>query len=298
MFSRVTILKKAKDLNKQENSNISTNILLIVATLLTIFVVIAFIVLAYNKNLLSLGLNEIGDSFAGFAGFLAFLWLIVTVLLQSTELRLQRYEVSGLKSASEDQAKSLKASLQVQTLTFMRDRQKEITPSLIDKHNQIGKTMASFLNAYIKMKYADEFIKSPRQGVTWLLGYFLADNVSAKLPYNQVNHSTLKDKFDYDAYLDLDTILYAIDDSWALCKPLYRDAIEYGYTEDIESWLAQLDILWYRDYYEAMNHFHKELRLIIAKGGIASKLATHFINVRDSNEGNETEVDIPFKAVT
>lgn len=285
-------------MNKQESSNISTNILLIVATLLTIFVVVAFIGLAYNKDLLSLGLNEIGDSFAGFAGFLAFLWLIVTVLLQSTELRLQRYEVSGLKTASEDQAKSLNASLQVQTLTFMRDRQKEITPSLIDKHKQIGKTMASFLDAYVEMKYADEFINSPHQGVTWLLGYFLADDVPAKLPYNQVNRSNLKDKFDYDAYLALDAILYTIDESWTLCKPLYRDAIEHGYIEDFESWLAQLDILWYRDYYKAMSHFYQELRLTIAEGGIASELATHFINARESYEGNDIELDIPFKVVT
>lgn len=282
-------------MNKPENSNISTNVLLIVATLLTIFVVVAFIGLAYNKNLLSLGLNEIGDSFAGFAGFLAFLWLIVTVLLQSTELRLQRYEVSGLKAASEDQAKSLNASLQVQTLTFMRDRQKEVTPSLIEQHNHIGKTMASFLDTYVEMKYSNEFVNSPHQGITWLLGYFLADNAPAKLSKTQVNRTILKDKFDYDAYLALDAIIYSIDDSWTLCKPLYRDAIEYGYAEDFESWLAQLGILWYRDYYKAMSHFHKELRLIIAEGGIASELATHFINARVNDEPNEKELDIPFK---
>jgi hypothetical protein len=110
----------------KEESNRTNNILLLIATLLTIFVVVVFSVLSFQKNLLSLSLNEIGDSFAGFAGCLAFLWLIVTVLLQNTELRLQRKEVSGLKGATEDQALSLKASLQVQTLVFIRDRQQEI----------------------------------------------------------------------------------------------------------------------------------------------------------------------------
>jgi hypothetical protein len=38
--------------------------------------------------------NEIGDTFAGIAGALAFLWIIVTVMLQSSELSEQRKEIS------------------------------------------------------------------------------------------------------------------------------------------------------------------------------------------------------------
>jgi hypothetical protein len=37
--------------------------------------------------------NEIGDTLAGFAGVLAFIWIIVTVALQSSELRQQRAEL-------------------------------------------------------------------------------------------------------------------------------------------------------------------------------------------------------------
>lgn len=38
--------------------------------------------------------NEIGDTLAGIAGALAFLWIIITVLLQSQELKAQRLELS------------------------------------------------------------------------------------------------------------------------------------------------------------------------------------------------------------
>lgn len=38
--------------------------------------------------------NEIGDTLAGFAGTLAFVWIIVTVLLQSRELAAQREELN------------------------------------------------------------------------------------------------------------------------------------------------------------------------------------------------------------
>ena len=37
--------------------------------------------------------NEIGDTLAGIAGALAFLWIIVTVMLQSKELAAQRAEL-------------------------------------------------------------------------------------------------------------------------------------------------------------------------------------------------------------
>lgn len=242
---------------------------------------------------MGLELNEIGDSFAGFAGFLAFLWLIVTVLLQNTELRLQRKEVSGLKGASEDQAKSLKASLQVQTLTFMRDRQREVTNTLLDKHQHIGKIMANFLSEYVEMKFADEFINSPHQGVTWMLGFFLDEETPNDIDLKSVRSDVLKQNFDYKAYLALSNMLYLIDKSWEVCKPIYRDAADYGYMDDFESWISQLDISWYRDYYAALSKFNQELRVIIARGGIASDLATHFINAIEVEE-LQKQSEIPF----
>lgn len=64
--------------------------------------------------------NEIGDTLAGIAGALAFLWIIVTVQLQSRELRAQREE---LTLAREEYAKMAEAqSAQVSVL----ERQKEI----------------------------------------------------------------------------------------------------------------------------------------------------------------------------
>jgi len=41
--------------------------------------------------------NEIGDTLAGIAGALAFLWIIVTVMLQSQELKAQRLELKAQK---------------------------------------------------------------------------------------------------------------------------------------------------------------------------------------------------------
>ncbi|UWP92656.1 putative phage abortive infection protein [Aliiroseovarius crassostreae] len=59
--------------------------------------------------------NEIGDTLAGIAGALAFLWIIVTVQLQSKELKAQRLE---LKLARKEYAKMAEAQRdQVSTLS-------------------------------------------------------------------------------------------------------------------------------------------------------------------------------------
>lgn len=48
--------------------------------------------------------NEIGDMLAGFAGALAFIWIVVTVLLQAAELREQREQFQKMATAQEAQA--------------------------------------------------------------------------------------------------------------------------------------------------------------------------------------------------
>lgn len=47
--------------------------------------------------------NEKGDTLAGLAGSLAFLWIIVTVLLQGKELSLQREELEKMRTAQQEQ---------------------------------------------------------------------------------------------------------------------------------------------------------------------------------------------------
>ncbi len=289
-------MKNKDDLNKSSvETSLSTIIIITVASLLSTIVIIAFFGLAWSKDLLSLSLNEIGDSFAGFAGFLAFLWLIVTVLLQTSELRLQRNEVSGLKSASEDQAKSLNASLQVQTLTFLDKRQKEVEKYLISRRQDISETVTRFLKAHIEMKHAYEFKNSPHQGIPWILGFFLKKDTPSNIELTSVDKSTIKSDFAYEAYLELSNIINAIDDSWNICKPLFRDAKAYGHEIDFEAWIAKLDLVWYRDMYVQISHFHTVLREVVKEGNIASTIATHFISAFDEMEAGK-ELEVPFSS--
>ncbi len=70
--------------------------------------------------LLSSDPNEVGDTLAGFAGALAFVWIIVTVWLQSKELaaqrevlRLTRDEMEEQRKATQDMARSLAAQASI-----------------------------------------------------------------------------------------------------------------------------------------------------------------------------------------
>ncbi|MEM6309938.1 MAG: hypothetical protein AAF754_07795 [Pseudomonadota bacterium] len=70
--------------------------------------------------------NEVGDSLAGLAGTLAFIWIIVTVALQSLELREQRLVLEQQKEEMEDQklaTQEMASSLREQA-SYLKDEAK------------------------------------------------------------------------------------------------------------------------------------------------------------------------------
>ncbi|SPJ30419.1 hypothetical protein TRM7615_03952 [Falsiruegeria mediterranea M17] len=80
--------------------------------------------------------NEVGDTLAGLAGALAFLWLVLTVFLQGKELRAQRQELQltriemkGQSAATQDMAAAMKqqseaAHEQIAYLRLQNEREK------------------------------------------------------------------------------------------------------------------------------------------------------------------------------
>lgn len=82
--------------------------------------------------------NEKGDALAGLAGSLAFLWLIITVLLQSKELELTRKEFSKVAIAQDEQVRLLK--IQSDVLLKQGKREAEADAAAI------GSEIAKLLN--------------------------------------------------------------------------------------------------------------------------------------------------------
>lgn len=55
--------------------------------------------------------NEVGDAMAGWAGSLAFLWIVVTVLMQREELQAQREELALTRGVAEEQRAALEGQV-------------------------------------------------------------------------------------------------------------------------------------------------------------------------------------------
>lgn len=83
--------------------------------------------------------NEVGDTLAGFAGALAFVWIIVTVWLQSNELaaqreelKLTRLEMAEQRKATQDMARAMAAQASVLE-DEQRQRENALASSLLER---------------------------------------------------------------------------------------------------------------------------------------------------------------------
>ncbi|CAN0248048.1 unnamed protein product, partial [Chrysoparadoxa australica] len=83
--------------------------------------VIAFLLLCFvqRSELLTADLNEIGDFLGGFFAPLAFLWFVITVLLQRGELQLTRDEMKRTRKELNRQSVAMEGTLEI-------DRQQKI----------------------------------------------------------------------------------------------------------------------------------------------------------------------------
>ena len=100
--------------------------------------------------------NEIGDTIAGVAGTLAFLWIIVTVMIQGSELRLQRRELAmtrrELKAQREASEKMVIAqdaqvvALKAQAAIFEDERTYRVHQGSKDTLDQLIKAIAESIS--------------------------------------------------------------------------------------------------------------------------------------------------------
>ncbi len=263
-------------MTKLKTEHTKTSLLLGIGALLSVLILSAFTYLAYTKNLLSLPINEIGDSLSGFAGFLAFLWLTITVILQSTELRLQREEVSGLKNITEDQANSLKQSTKIQGLSYLRSKQHDSETALANINKETGECVELFLQKFSEFEYAYEFKRKPEAGIEHILAYFI--NPDAIIEKNQrLDISLLRTDFQYESYVLLQDIMYRMERVWEILSPLREYSILVGVQADQKSWEVCLGVDWYEKHYRPVAMVMKWLAEIISRGGIANDFVTSII---------------------
>ncbi|MGH1454466.1 MAG: hypothetical protein ACRBBV_14975 [Paracoccaceae bacterium] len=140
--------------------------------------------------------NEIGDTLAGFAGALAFVWIIVTVMLQTEqlkdqkeELELTRKEMKEQREATQDMARSLKAQAEI----FEDEKQVRAEARAKDLLEQRMKSTVLLAHEYSSPKWVYEgryhplFSPNDTDGVD--------ENISLFEPISSFNGVDVEDAF-------------------------------------------------------------------------------------------------------
>ena len=98
--------------------------------------------------------NEVGDTLAGIAGALAFLWIIITVMIQSQELTAQREELRLNRNESRKMAEAM--SQQVNLLKLEREiREEERTIKLVDEKLLLVMKKLKFYRRNLNLQFQD-----------------------------------------------------------------------------------------------------------------------------------------------
>jgi hypothetical protein len=254
--------KKTPDAVK---SNI--NLILAISILLSIFTILVFIFLSYWKQLHQKEIHEIGDALSGFSGFLAFLWIAVTIYIQSTELRLQQIEMRELAEANTMQAKLMADSFSVQALVYLRDLRSDSASALEHIAQLSAKTVLTFMEDFAKHPYASEFFNHPFEAVPYFYGYFVADPKDLlKLGFAiderdllDLEYSHIRKDFDYGACLLVSGLVDDMGKAWKIISYLrqYSDTAEDSAGQ--ASWEARIGIDWVEDAWPLMQHLHSIL---------------------------------------
>ncbi|MGB0966577.1 MAG: hypothetical protein ACPGUX_00175 [Halocynthiibacter sp.] len=119
------------------------------------------------QEFLSASPNEIGDTLAGIFGGLAFLWIIMTVLLQSQELREQRRELRQARGEYEKMANAMQKQAKVadQQISILQQEQRQRDELRADR--LFNQKLTSFVQSVIE---------TPSQGLHWCFSNDIIDD--------------------------------------------------------------------------------------------------------------------------
>jgi hypothetical protein len=249
--------------------------LLLIPSYITIFIVTLAFFLAVKKDFGSLSLNETGDFFAGFAGVLAFLWIIVTVLLQNRDLNLQYEEIKNMRAATESQARSLLSAEVFKALEYVNQQFLQKSPYIKERRNVVDQEIKDFMIQFPSDRRPEIAFKA-KLDISEVWGYFKSKGVT-KL---YLDLEDLKSDFDYEAFLKLQTINYQMD---LVLSSI--DAMVINISPDIEKQIwesilateKQLMIEWYREFSPILKHLELSVRQAIVKYKIGNEFNRQFI---------------------
>ncbi|BDR17250.1 hypothetical protein VspSTUT16_05960 [Vibrio sp. STUT-A16] len=255
--------------------NRETKPLILYPSYFSIFLILGFLVLASSKDLLSKDINEIGDSVAGLSGVLAFLWLIVTVLLQNRDLNLQYNEIKDMRAASESQAQSLKSSQVFQTLEFLEVKLENISEYVCQRRNLVIKELETFskengtlYNGKTMLDLADA------------MDYFIINSSDPNALKFEL--SNIRNDFTYQSYLRVQAIYMNIEEVVVAYNSLMINVpenIKSQITDYINAHKMYLMVDWYDKMLPYTERLYRVLMRAAVEHGIGTEANRHLLKI-------------------
>jgi hypothetical protein len=231
--------------------NYLQNIILFLGLLLTSGLFYFFINISIEKSILTQELASIATTIGGFASALAFLWIIITVILQSFELSLQRKEMTELKQANLEQANALKYANKINLLAYSNIKRKEISPRLKELVEINNNGLIDFLEKDSDTNYYQGYHKNFRNSIKTFMYSFLTPNVPEEIKKeiksmeDLVSKIPINPEYDFGNFIILQTLLSNMEEVWQLASNIYELYFEIEQTSEYFDWEVQNGIINY-----------------------------------------------------
>lgn len=271
-------------------------VVLIPISIITIIIILIYILINIFNIFNLTELEKIANSISGFSSLLAFLWLIATVILQSTSIKIQHEEMIKASNSNSIQ-------ISIQAKIYIRSRLQEIANIIFLKNKATRILCLEMAKKYGEVVYAYEAYDNPGKFIVDIVFYFLDQNFNvSEIDPNKgligviesLDDEDIRSDFKYEALNDLDILLLNIDETWGVCKQVFNDAEELGLSKETEIWINELNITWYRDNYMILNALDKKITKYVATHGGYSHIQSFMAKLDFSKEDEVKSIEIPF----
>lgn len=235
--------------------------------LLTLSVISAFIFFLKGVDISSeeLELNAFGDYLAGSSTFLAFMWLIITVIIQTLELRNQHFEMTRMSQSADEQADSLRKALRFQALGYLEEKEEEKKPYLSARLFIVAEVTVSFHQRHQVIVGPTDFYMKPKDGVAYAVS-ILCDEDLRTSPVYTTAPIKLKSGFHVDDHIFLVDLISQASYVRKLVAPIKELAEEMGAASNYEAWIQEADLDWLLDWEPRIREIELEMKKLIAAG--------------------------------
>lgn len=212
----------------------------------------------------SLKISEVGDTLSGFSTFLAFTWLIITVFIQSRELKNQHREMAEMSRASTDQADTLRKTLRYQALGYMEGKQSEVREYLLEHLQIISEVIVEFHKRHDVVVGPDDFFNYPKPGMEYAVSILCGVELEYS-PLTSGDPFSIKDDFTSDDYIFVVDVDAQLDYIIRAIGPIIEISEELDAQAEFSAWATLIGIHWLIEYKSRIRELRDQMSKLVAE---------------------------------